>query len=260
MDLELAEENENNEVKSHFDWSQEGQQFDILKTIVAFANTAGGTIHIEAFSCPAPKLDSARIDDFINKYVSPPLHGISSNIENDGSCKISVQPSVYGPHVIKQGGNYIINGNPKPAFYPGQIYVRHSSKSEPATGEDIQKIIRESVSSWLEKLGQAISKISVSGDNEAAAMPVRIIEGGPGVAISFAESHPYRAGDLGAPFGKTGAWIGKLINKEGMRTDLTYCRRLPMFTQPTYAFSEAAKERVAEILTQNPDYNPYSTD
>lgn len=254
----MIEETETREVKGDFDWSAEGQQFDLLKTVVAFANTSGGSIHIERFRCDEAKLDSARLDDFVNKYVSPPLHGISSLITDTKGCKITVAKSAFAPHAIKAPGEYFVNGKKKPAFHLGQVYVRHSTKSEPATGEDLQRLIRESVSGWLTQLGEAMGKVTISGSDIGAAMPVRMVEGGPGLSISFAESHPYRAGDLGAPFGKTGAWIGKLINKEGMRADLTYCRRLPMFTQSTYAFSDAAKERVAKILTDNPEYNPYS--
>ena len=30
-----------------------------------------------------------------------------------------------------------------------------------------------------------------------------------------------------------------------------------MYSNPIYSFSEAAKEKVAAILTDDPDYNPY---
>lgn len=250
-------ESETYEEKSSIEWSEVGKQFDLLKTIIAFANCEGGVIFIAKFIGDEALLDSARLHDFSSKYVDPAISGISSEKGQDGSWKISVTKSPFAPHVIKMSGNYKKNGKDRAAFYPGQVFVRHSSKSEPASAIDLQRIIREGVSSWLGSLGAAVARVGLSSA-EGVGVPMRIVEGGPALSIGIDESHPYSASDIGEPFGKTGAWIGKLITKEGMRDDRRYSLRLKQYKQPMYCFSEAAKAKVAELLSSSPEYNPYS--
>jgi hypothetical protein len=79
-------ESESFEEKSSFEWGREGQHFDLLKTIVAFANCAGGQILLKQVSGDHRRLDSARIDDFANTYVSPRLQ-----VVNWKSCPPSLQ-------------------------------------------------------------------------------------------------------------------------------------------------------------------------
>lgn len=206
-------------LRRSFEWGREGQEFDLLKTIIAFANGGGGKILLEAVLGNVKQLDSARLDDFANKYVSPRLGGIQSTGNEDGSWTITVSKSPFAPHVISQEASYEKAGKMKSAFYPGQVYVRHSSKSEPARGEDLQRIIRESVSSWLESLGRAVGSLSFAPSESEYGMPVRIVEGGPTLAISLADSHPYTASDIGEPLDKRGSWIGAAVNKLGLRND-----------------------------------------
>jgi hypothetical protein len=86
---------------------------------------------------------------------------------------------------------------------------------------------------------------------------MRLVAGGPALEVSLKNNHPYSASDIGRPFGKTGAWIGKMINKEAMRDDPRYSRKHSMYANPIYSFSEAARARISKILAENPDYNPY---
>jgi hypothetical protein len=250
-------ESETYEFKSRVEWSRAGKQFDVLKTIVAFANCHGGVIEIAEYTGDEKHLDSARLDDFVSKYVEPSVRGISSSKTTTGVWKIRVEKSPYSPHVISNTGNYHVKGRDRAAFYPGQIYVRHSSKSEPAGAADMQRMIREGISSWLSSLGEAVAKVGLSESDNDVGIPMRLIDGGPAVSVSFDESHPYSASDLGKPFRKTGAWIGKLINVEGMRYDPRYTRSINVYSKPISCFSQAAKDRVKEILEENPDYNPY---
>jgi hypothetical protein len=250
---------ENFEEKSSFAWGIEGQQFDLLKTIVAFANTSGGTIDLLMVQEPRDRLDSARLDDFVNKYVTPRLGGISSAFADEAHCLVTVQKSAFAPHVISQEASYEKSGKTKSAFYPGQVYVRHSSKSEPANGQDLHNIIREGVSSWLSALGEAVGKVGLSPSKEGG-MPVRIVEGGPSIGISIGESHPYTAGDIGKKVSRTGAWIGKLCNRLNLRYDSSYCVKIPGGNTPFYRFSEKALKRIRMTLMANPHCNPYSCD
>lgn len=256
----MDKETETYEEKSQIEWSSAGKQFDLLKTLVAFANCDGGRLRIKKFIGDDQHLDSARLDDFVNKYVAPPVNGIASSQDGDGCWVLEVAKSPFAPHVIVNTGNYETKGRQKPAFYPGQVYVRHSSKSEPANEQDFQRMIREGVSSWLSSLGAAVAQVGFADDEDGSGVPMRIVDGGPALAISIEESHPYSATDLGRPFGKQGAWIGKLINREGMRDNIRYTKKLRVYSDPIYCYSEAARERVEKLLMKKPNYNPYASE
>lgn len=251
-------EGETYEEKSKIVWSVAGKQLDLLKTIVAFANCSGGQLCIVEYEGDARNMDAARLHDFVAKYVSPSITGLETKQADDGSWTINVRKSADAPHVIRVAGNYRAeDGTQKPAFHPGQVYVRHSSKSEPATAQDLQRLIREGVSSWLSSLGEAVARVGITEDGDDKGIPMRLVEGGPALSVSFRDNHPYSATALGEPFAKTGAWIGKMLTVEGMRDDPIYTRVHNMYSNPIYTYSEAAKQKVAEILTNDPDYNPY---
>lgn len=249
-------ESETFERKSRLKWSREGQQFDILKTIIAFANTLGGSILIENFEGDERMLDSARLDDFVNKYVDPPIRNIRTEKDKYGRWIIYVAKSTFAPHVISNVGNYN-RGRQTPAFHLGQVYVRHSSKTEPATGSDLHWLIKESVSSWLSELGRAVGSITLDSAKDSG-MPIRIVEGGPSLAVSIGQSHPYSAGQIGKAVGRTASWIGKLMRREGWQNDPALCMELGGFKWPHYRYSQAAFDKVLQLLSEQPNYNPYA--
>jgi hypothetical protein len=72
---------------------------------------------------------------------------------------IEVPPSEDGPHTIAHSASYTLaSGKQKPVFHPGQIYVRHSSKTEPATADDIRAMIQKASAKTLSALGDAIKQ------------------------------------------------------------------------------------------------------
>jgi len=256
----MTAESEKYEEKSLLRWSEEGQQFAIFKTIVAFANCDGGCILIESYEGDERNMDSSRICDAVNKYFSPSLVGVASVKQEDGSWLISVQKSHLAPHVATHAPTLEKNGKKKAAFHRGQVFVRHSSKTEAAGPEDFQRLIRDGVSSWLAGLGEAVARVGLHDSKLGEGIPMRIVDGGPSLNISVEQSHPYTATQLGQKHGKKGSWIGKLINREGMRGDPAYTKALPHNAGTIYLYSEAARQKVWDILDGNLNYNPYSSD
>ena len=94
------------EEKSTFEWGLEGQQYDLLKTIIAFANTEGGTIQIKAVVGDKDRLDFARLDDFCNKHISPRIGGIVGEFIEGNGCLVTVAKSSFAPHVVAQEASY----------------------------------------------------------------------------------------------------------------------------------------------------------
>ena len=96
-------------------------------------------------------------------WVAPRIRNITSiQVDND-SFAIEVAPSEDGPHVIAHTANYKLGDKgQRPAFHQGQIYVRHSSKSEPATEDDVRWMINKAVSRVLASLIEAMKNASIS--------------------------------------------------------------------------------------------------
>jgi predicted HTH transcriptional regulator len=152
-------ESDSFEEKSEFDWAN-GQEIALLKTLVAFANTKGGKISFKSVRSDVKLLDSARLDDFINSHVAPRISGITSEAVTDEEWHVIVPVSANPPHVIKKDVNVLVNGKQKLLARTGDIYVRHSSKSEIATHDDIHRMFQVTLAFWLSKIGQAVQTLS----------------------------------------------------------------------------------------------------
>src|SRR5262245_2986113 len=143
-DLQPAREGTEYEEKSDFE-AGTNDLLDISKTVIAFANGEGGRLFLRRVRGDSRLLDSARLDGVVNRCVPQSTNGITSRATDDGGYEILVPASTGAPHVIEHVGNYQRGGTQRPAFYKGQIFVRHSSKSEPATADDVAVMIRRAV-------------------------------------------------------------------------------------------------------------------
>lgn len=254
------------EVKSRFEGSDE-EILKIVKTIVAFANTEGGEILIKKVVDRQDLLDSARLDDKVNRYVQPRVEGIESVIdEKTGECRIKVPKSQTAIHVFIAEASYKDSKDrQKSAFYPGQVYVRHSSKTEPATAEDLEKMIRERVSEWLSELGKAMGKLAKQISISESGLPVRISETGV-LTIAFTDpnrEYPYTAKTLGQKIGKNQNWVAKAAEKLGLKNDRGYT--LPINSSNgkkviQWRYNEAAVQKLRRKVEEEPDFSPYRRD
>lgn len=251
----MPTESEEFEHKSQLEWAGH-QKFDIAKTLIAFANCQGWTILIEKFIGNQSLLDSARLDDFVNKYCAPRISNITSNKIDSEKWEIQVPPSPLSPHVICQEGSYNDKyGKPRSAFYPGQIYVRHSSKSEPASGEDVQKLIQQIVGSWLSKLGKSIETLSTRISDDLSSLPVRIVEQGGDMTLEIKDvtkEYPYYATNLAKEIGRTAYWVGRTANAQNLKMNPKYCYEIngPSGRALYIRYSEAALQKLKSLSEQ----------
>lgn len=252
MSDKLDPESEEVEHKSELLW--EGpQRFDLAKTIIAFANGRGGSIIIERLVGDERLFDSARLDDFVNKYASPRVSNITSSKDSSNRWHIAVAPSTLAPHVIGQEGSFNDRcGRTRSAFHPGQIYVRHSSKSEPATGEDVQKLIQQTVGAWLGKLGRSIQSLSTKITSDPDALPVNIVQQGGDMTLEIhdvSREYPYFATTAAKAIGRSSYWIGLTANRTGMKSNPQYCYEIagPSGRALYTLHNETAIERLREL-------------
>ena len=160
------------EFKENFDISSSRDWCEIIKDIIAIANTGGGVIVIGLNDAGVPvgtdvnslsNLDPADITNKINKYTGYQFDQFKlKNCEKENYTLVAIQvESVSPPIVFEKPGTYDIGeGRQKTAFSAGTIYFRHGAKSEPGNTHDLQKafekrleIVREA---WLQNVRQVV--------------------------------------------------------------------------------------------------------
>ncbi|MHC4395066.1 MAG: RNA-binding domain-containing protein [Planctomycetota bacterium] len=161
--------------KSSLDFNESGSWCEIIKDIIAMANSGGGLILIglnnngtpSGFdSTPILNLDTALIADKIHKYTGTHFDDFEiSKEDKDGNpiAALLVKP-VRIPIVFTSPGTYnVSNKKQKTAFSKGTVYFRHGAKSEPGTTEDIRKAVERQLDS--------IRKLWVSGVRKVVKTP-----------------------------------------------------------------------------------------
>jgi|GEM_PF-1882227 len=148
------------EFKQDFDPSAQRAWVEIIKDVVAMANSGGGVIlfgvddsgkvNPEFEAKGILKIDPAEITDKIYKYTNYNFSDFEiKKIKKDGKLIVALKVGgkIDVPIVFAKEGNYQTNqGKTKRAFAKGTIYFRHGAKSEPATREDLHQ--------WLYKVRQ----------------------------------------------------------------------------------------------------------
>ena len=144
--------------KMSFNYNDAGARLDLVKNLVAMANAGGGkiifgrdetaTLGLDEETRKA--LDSARIDDLVRKFVAPTSIEISHQHEQLENGRYLVTLTVVGtryPLVMAQDGNVPgAKSRKPPLFRKGDIWIRHSSKTERVCYEDLRL--------WIERAEQ----------------------------------------------------------------------------------------------------------
>ncbi|MEY2539932.1 MAG: hypothetical protein QOG67_3672 [Verrucomicrobiota bacterium] len=212
--------------KSSFDPDSPADCCELIKDIVAIANSGGGSILVgvdDAGNCCGPdgsakllSVDPAVITDKIAKYTGVQFDAFAKTAAKRHRFKVGLITigSADPPMVFEKPGTYAVeNGKQKTAFAAGTLYVRHGAKSEPARSADVARLIARSVErarkEWLSSVkkvttappGSTISvlppKVIQSSDPEAT--PIRITNDpkAPGYQLVDPDkTHPWRQKEL----------------------------------------------------------------
>lgn len=211
--------------KRSFNPSFAGDWCELIKDIVAMANSGGGVILIGLDNAGEPShedisavlsLDQACFVDKIHKYTGLQycdleVHEVSKRGQAVAALLIH---GVSVPMVFQNVGTYeVADRKQKTAFSKGSIYFRHGAKSEPGTTEDIRQVIERQLEAirreWLDGVRKVIkapqgSTVSIlSGEvketRDPAATPIRIVDdpAAPGFRlIDHDTTYPYRQREL----------------------------------------------------------------
>jgi hypothetical protein len=220
-----ADETAKVDFKSSFDTALRSEWCELIKDLVAMANSGGGCIVFGANDDgsrsawdPAPilDLDPAQISDQLRRYVEGLDDLVSVHIIRRGEHDLPamvVQP-VAVPRVFTNPGNYDRGGNRQTHAFPkGGLYFRHGAKSDPADQTDLTTSMERAIDcvreKWLGNIRQVMEAppgatvqlvtTDVRASADGSAMPIRVVTDPDAPAyrvVSPDNTHPYRQKEL----------------------------------------------------------------
>ena len=211
--------------KRAFNPASSEEWLEIIKDIVAMANSGGGVILIGVNNNGSPSdfdidcvlsIDPATITDKIYKYTDYQFHDfqIKEALKEEKRICALIIGGVPVPLIFTEVGTYPIEGGKqKSAFSKGSVYFRHGAKSEPGMSEDLRRFLEQQVEkikkSWLDGIAKIVeapagSKIAVlppeiKHSSSPQALPIRIVDdpsAPPYYAMKVDDTHPYRQKDV----------------------------------------------------------------
>ena len=284
---ETDKESADLDFKSSFDPAAPQDWCELIKDIVAMANSGGGLILVGVNDDGSPAkadlkrvmaFDPATFVDKIKKYTDQHIAGfsLSSDSRRGHPVVTLLVSSVPIPIVFTAPGTYDIGGGKqKTAFSKGTVYFRHGPKSEPGTSEDLRAAINRELdrirSSWLDGIkkvvtapvGTTISVLpaEVKLTGAEAATGVRLVndESAPAFKAVWTDLlYPYRQKELVAR-------VNTLLAGPKITAHDVHCARKahrvdtkpnffykPRFSSPQY--SEAFAQWMIEQYRADPDF------
>ena len=212
--------------KEVFDPAKTGDWCEVIKDLVAMANSGGGVIlfgvqnngELSDFDPVAVLgLDPAKITDKVASYTGEHFSGF--DIAEVNRCNrrlgaIRVGEATF-PLVFVAAGNYldVASGKQKTAFQNGTVYFRHGAKSEPGNASDLRDLIERELErhrkAWLGGIRKVVNAprghtVEVVGPgirltDDPAARPVRLVDDSSAEPVHRLDpdvTHPYRQKEL----------------------------------------------------------------
>lgn len=170
--LTAKRESKSVEFKQEFLPTDPQQSLEILKDIVALANSGGGTLAIGidnagvatcADVVPVLEYDHAKYCDLIHKYTLQNFCDFEVVEGQKDGCKVAVfiinVPDY--PLIFQRPGTFSIGNNKQQtAFGQGTIFFRHGAKSEHGTSDDLRRFIQTRLRELQDQLMRGLRKVS----------------------------------------------------------------------------------------------------
>lgn len=167
-------EGRDSDFKLNFNAGDARAKTNLVKDIVAMANSGGGELILGRDETSSPglsqesinALDSARVLDYVEKYIEKGLIDIRHDvhpIESNGALlTITVEAADY-PVVMRKDGTWAGMGSSKPLFNRGDIWVRHGSKTERLSQADMRRFIDRTFNRGLDQVLSAAQVVRKAG-------------------------------------------------------------------------------------------------
>lgn len=171
--LALATDQELEQVdfKESLDVHSKGEWCEVIKDIVAMANSGGGVLligisddgHVSGFDVtPVLDFDPAKVTDKLFSYTGRHFSNFRiTKAQKDGKLIAALEIGAASvPLVFTSAGNYQgHDGKQKTAFSMGVVYFRHGAKSEPGTSDDLGQFLKREIENVKESWLSGIRKV-----------------------------------------------------------------------------------------------------
>lgn len=223
--LKAERETRNIEFKSVFDVDSPGEWCELIKDLVAIANSGGGYVVVGVDNNGKPTgaditrivaLDPAKLADKIGAYIGGEYFDceVSKQIRGEHPVAVLKISGAAYPFVFSRPGSYAIDAKQqKTAFAVGTVYFRRGAKSSPGTNDDLRRFvdsklveIRNQWKKGVRKVIQAPTGSTVNmlppgvvEVNSPGATPIRIVDDPKAPAFRVEDpdiTHPYRAKEV----------------------------------------------------------------
>lgn len=229
IDKALVAERESKHIdfKSKIDFSEGSTWCEVVKDVVAMANSGGGAIVIGCDNQGKPLgsnissvlgLDPAILTDQIYKYTGVQFSDVGIIEKKKGRYQVAI--IVVGPTTVpivftKPGVYRIDPKTQKTAFSAGTVYFRHGAKSEPGNTDDIRNTIDRQIEAmrktWLKGVRKVVDapagslvytfppSVEVRESTSPDAKAIRIVDDPDAPAykkIDYDISHPHQQKDV----------------------------------------------------------------
>lgn len=221
----LQNETDSVEFKAEFDATSQQDWCELIKDIIAIANSGGGLILFGVNNDGTPSgsdvtgilaTDPADVTNKIHKYTEQQFSSFNiSKAERAGSSVAVLRIEANRiPIAFTSPGTYAVSGSAqRTAFSKGTVYFRHGAKSEPGTTDDLRKAIDRELALvkdfWLQGISKVVTappgtvvqvvRQDVSLRDSPDSTPIRLTNavGAPEFrAIQADKLYPYRQKEL----------------------------------------------------------------
>ena len=165
--------------KDRFDVNSSGDWIELVKDIVAMANSGGGVILIGVRNnglpsdfdvTPVLNIDPAHFTDKIASFTGEQFSDFEIERMTRNGQEVAVL-RIHGiaiPMVFLREGTYqITDWKQKRAFNKGTVYFRHGAKSEPGNSADIRNVVERELErirkSWIGNIRKLVKAPAGSG-------------------------------------------------------------------------------------------------
>lgn len=211
--------------KEMFDIASKADWCEIIKDIVAMANSGGGVLLIGINNEGRPsgydvtkflEYDPADVTNKLFSFTGK--HFGNFTIVNAQKENQTIAALVVGrtstPLVFVKTGDYLDkNGKQKQAFTNGMVYFRHGAKSEPCTSDDLQQFVNREIEilrdAWLSNIRKVVEApegaqiVILQGNQTSIAendiQNIRLVDD-PNAPVHQMldpnKTHPYRAKEV----------------------------------------------------------------